>query len=145
MIKENSMSIITSLKKLRLSMRKENPKAYATLSNVIGDFELKSKLKINIGNPEDELAVRVIRQEISDLNEQIKTLKDNSEIESILGVIEMLQAALPKNLTSSEVETIMKDAKEKGMNFPLFMKHMKDTYFGRYDGKEVSKKAKEFF
>ena len=139
------MSIITDLKKLRLSMRKENPKAYATLSNVIGDFELKSKLKVNIGNPEDELAVRVIRQEINDLNEQIKTLKDTSEIESILGVIEMLRAALPKNLTLDEVVVIMEECSAKGMNFPAFMKYMKDNYFGRYNGKEVSQKAKEFF
>ena len=139
------MSIITDLKKLRLSMRKENPKAYATLSNVIGDFELKSKLKVNIGNPEDELAVRVIRQEINDLNEQIKTLKDTSEIESILGVIEMLRAALPKNLTLDEVVVIMEECSAKGMNFPAIMKYMKDNYFGRYNGKEVSQKAKEFF
>lgn len=140
------MSIITSLKKLRLAMRKENPKAYATLSNVIGDFELKSKLQNNIGKPEDDLAVSVILKEIKNLNEQIDTLKDNQEIESILGVIEMLKASLPQNLTSKELSDLMANAKDvDGMDFSSFMKYMKENYFGRYDGKQLAKTAKEFF
>lgn len=137
------MSIIGTLKKKRLQMRKENPKAYATLSNVIGDFELKSKLAVNIGKPEDELAVKVVKVEISHLNEQIATLSDQDEIASIRGAIEILEAVLPANLTSDEIRAIILQSKEDGVKFGDFMKFMKSNFFGRYDGKETSSLAKQ--
>lgn len=136
------MSLLQTLKNIRLDARKNDAKLYATLSNVIGTVELKSKLVDNLQRPEDELVIEVVNKEISQLKEQASTLVDPVEINDIFRAANILKGVIPAKLSTEEISGLINEKASEDMSFPDFMKFMKTNHFGLYNGGEVSKMAK---
>ena len=130
--------IYENMKKERMKAMK-NREAFTknTLTTIIGDIE-NEKLRGN--EPTDEMVIKLIQKYIKNARDNFeKTSKSEFKEEE-----RILVEFLPKQLTSQEIENILKEGKESGQfnHIGDFMKYMKTKYEGKFDPKVASGLAK---
>jgi uncharacterized protein YqeY len=108
------------------------------LSLIIGEVQNKAAT-IEDGNKtfHDPDIIKILKSLEKSTNETlaVENLPYDARIKAE-NELKLLLKFLPKQLTESEIETIMIDSGLKTL--PELMKFMKDSYQGRYDGKMAS-------
>lgn len=114
-----------------IKLRSENlsDKTIKTLINtIIGEMDRISK------DPSEEQIIKV-------LNKMYKSNEEVTQTEEIIKEQEFLNSLLPKMMSTEELSSIVGSLNFKSIG--EYMKYFKDSYSGKYDGKELSKIIKE--
>ena len=134
------MSIYQTLLKQRNTARLEkNSQALATIQILIGEIEritIKGKLVADI-REDDNLALTTFKSLHSNWTENYNR-KPTPELKA---EIDIINGFLPQALTESELRSIAKLLSDKSMG--EYMKHLKEQFPNRYDGKIASAIFKE--
>lgn len=114
-----------------IKLRSENlsDKTIKTLINtIIGEMDRISK------DPSEEQIIKV-------LNKMYKSNEEVTQTEEIIKEQEFLNSLLPKMMSTEELSSIVGSLNFKSIG--EYMKYFKDSYSGKYDGKELSKIIRE--
>lgn len=141
------MTLIDQIKAEFLAARKDrNTLATSTFSTLLGEIERIGK---NDGNRQttDQEAVAVIKKFIKSIDEVIGYV-GASDLQSLVYEKKLIEQFLPKQMTSSELITVMNSLKEElgitnSKQMGALLKTMKERYTGLFDGKVASEIAKE--
>lgn len=134
------MAIIDEIRQRRVeALRQGLHVQRAALVSLLGDLETMDKGPN--GPVDDPKTVALIKKHIVGLQEMVNLGKDPGRSQEQINV---LSEFLPRQLTFEEVESIISKVIKTGQakNIGGVMKFMKDTYAGRYDGKDASRIAK---
>lgn len=114
---------------IELRTRNQGNRVIKTLINtIIGELDRVTK------NPSEDQIIKVI-------NKMYKSNEEVTQTEDIKTEQKFLNSLLPKMMTTEEITNIVNSLDLKLIGD--YMKHFKENYTGRYDGKELSKIVKE--
>lgn len=114
---------------IELRTRNQGNRIIKTLINtIIGELDRVTK------DPSEDQIIKVI-------NKMYKSNEEVTQTEDIKVEQEFLNSLLPKMMTTEEITNIVNSLDLKSIGD--YMKHFKENYTGRYDGKELSKIVKE--
>ena len=101
----------------------------------------------NNGNRDstDEEVLAMVQKFKKNVLSNIELVKDGDKLEELKAELEILEGYLPKQLTEDEIvaEIGVLLGTDDSITIGDVMKHFKANYSGRYDGKELSKIARE--
>lgn len=141
------MSIVTQMKADRIVARTADKGAFALLTNIIGEFDLARTQKANLGKAEDDIMISIVKVGIAHTKEEIASLKavsaSQARIERAERDILVLENYLPEMLDEEDLRKVAEASKLLGWKMPDMMKHLRDQFPNRYDGKLASTIAKE--
>lgn len=141
------MSIVTQMKADRIVARVSDKGAFALITNIIGEFDLARTQKVNLSKSEDDVMINIVKIGISHTKEQLSSLQKvnapQSQIERAMRDIVVLENYLPEMLDEEELRKVAEASKLLGWKMPDMMKHLRDQFPNRYDGKLASAIAKE--
>lgn len=141
------MSIVTQMKADRIVARVSDKGTFALLTNIIGEFDLARTQKANLSKSEDDVMIKVIMVGISHTREQLSSLTKvnapQSQIERAMRDIVVLENYIPEMLDDVDLRKIAEASKLLGWKMPDMMKHLREQFPNRYDGKLASTIAKE--
>lgn len=130
---------LTQIKIHQLQARKERDIVKATLlTTLIGEIE--TQLKNNLNKSSEPIVLQTILKFVKNLNESLK-LKHTDLAEQELNI---LKKYLPEPLTNEEIEKLINECINKGLNFGGIMKMFTTNYKGRYDSKVLSSTVKKY-
>lgn len=141
------MSIVTQIKADRIVARVSDKGAFALLTNIIGEFDLARTQKANLGKAEDDVMINIVKVGIAHTKEQLASLQKvnapQAKIERAMRDIVVLENYLPEMLDEEDLRDIAAAMLLQGQKMPDMMKHLRDQFPNRYDGKLASTIAKE--
>lgn len=141
------MSIVTQMKADRIVARVSDKGAFALLTNIIGEFDLARTQKANLSKSEDDVMINIVKIGIAHTKEQLASLQKvnapQSQIERAMRDIIVLENYLPEMLDEEDLRKVAEASKLLGWKMPDMMKHLRDQFPNRYDGKLASTIAKE--
>lgn len=142
------MSIVNKMKADRIVARADNNKGdFALLTNVIGEFDLARTQKVNLEKSEDDVMIPIIKVNINRAKEEVQSLKSvNAPVAKITRAMqdqELLERYLPQMMDEEELRKLAEASKILGWNMPDMMKHLREHFPNRYDGKLAASIAKE--
>lgn len=139
--KQEKVMLIDTIKKDMITAKKAGQQNKGSLLNTL--YAEAVTVGKNAGNREttDTEVVTVIKKFIKNLEETLSVLPLTKQ-DPFLEEVDILGQYLPKQLTSVELEDIIKVQKTEGKNMGEIMKYLKDAYPGLYDGKVASEIAK---
>ena len=141
------MSIVTQMKADRIVARVSDKGAFALLTNIIGEFDLARTQKANLNKAEDDVMINIVKVGIAHTKEQLASLQKvnapQAQIERAMRDIVVLENYLPEMLDEEDLRKVAEASKLLGWNMPDMMKHLRDQFPNRYDGKLASTIAKE--
>lgn len=116
---------------IKEAMLAKDKERLSILRVVIGEFNRVGK------EVSDDEARKIIKKMVENANDQ------NNKIEAVI-----LSSYLPKQLTSDELENIIKATAQlngySGMSdMSLLMRHLSENYHGRYDGRLAADLVKQ--
>lgn len=134
--------LLAQIKQDQLSARKNKETVKSSLlTTLIGDIENLIKTK-NSDNT-DTLIIGLIKSYL-DKNLEFQNSHPNSDVlRSLKQEQTILQQYMPSSLSDDEIKQIITQNSLTSM--PNVMKHFKENYFGKYDGKKLSDLAKSIF
>lgn len=110
------------------------------LSTLIGEIQQHMDVDKNIS---DEKVLQLIKKFVKNNNDFIALTKDIVRTNELQFENDILNAYLPKQLTESELRTIIVAQLQAGSNLGQVMAFLKANYLGLYDGALASRIAKE--
>ena len=137
----------TKLKDAVKEAMKQKDKAKVTaIRGVLAAIQYEEMQK-NVDDLAEADIFKVIKSEIKKRNEEIEFAEKAERTETLTALnseIEMLSAFLPKQLSETELETIITDLKsvEPEINLGGVMKKLNETHSGLFDGKTASSIAR---
>lgn len=141
------MSIVTQMKADRIVARVSDKGAFALLTNIIGEFDLARTQKANLSKSEDDVMINIVKIGIAHTKEQLASLQKvnapQSQIERAMRDIIVLENYLPEMLDEEDLRKVAEASKLLGWKMPDMMKHLREQFPNRYDGKLASTIAKE--
>lgn len=134
--------LLHQIKQDQLNARKNKEVVKASLlTTLIGDIENSTKTK---NNQDVNVLIISILKSYLDKNIEFQTTHPNDDVLIKLKEEQLiLQSYMPSSLSDEDILSIIKT--EQLSSMPNTMKHFKDKYFGRYDGKKLSELAKGLF
>lgn len=135
------MSLMENIKSLQLAARKAGAPEASLYTTLLGEANAIGK---NAGNREttDQEVVAVVKKFIKNLDETITALTSrNQDATAYLAERGALEQFLPVQLSEEDLV----NAAQAFPNMPAFMKHLKENFAGKYDGKLASVVAKAVF
>jgi len=131
---------------LKGAMKSQNKLQLETIRAVLSEIQYE-EMQRSIDELDAAGCLQVVQREVKKRQEAIQFAEQANRPEAkekLQGEIAILEAFLPKQLSSSELETIIVKLKEStpGLSLNVVMKHLKDSYGGQYDGKSASEIAK---
>lgn len=136
------MSLMSLIKAKQIEARKsKDPLTSGLLTTLMGEAAVIGK---NAGNREttDAEVVSVVKKFIKNIDETVNALTlHNKDTSTYLNERLVLEQFLPLQLT----ELALTHLAEKHTTMPEFMKFLKETHPGQYDGKMASAVAKQVF
>lgn len=131
--------ILTKIKADMLTARKaRDTEAVKAFSTLIGEIELIGKKAGNVIN--DELVIATVKKFIVNLEENLEHTVSPEGKADVVTEIELLEVYLPTQMTEGQLQDII--AHLEPANMGEAMKHLKECYAGRYDGKLASQVVK---
>jgi uncharacterized protein YqeY len=134
------MSAFADLKKRSLEARKNRNKVIATAAITLMG-ELETDAKRSGSEVTDEQVYARAKKMIASNYETIQLSKDLDKIGILNEENEFFDSLLPKQLNEDELTSLIKAMNPNNMG--EVMKHLKQEYPGRFDGKVASKIAKD--
>lgn len=133
--------ILTQIRADMLTARKaRDTEAVKAFSTLVGEIELIGKKPGNVIN--DELVIATVKKFIANLEETLVHLTDAVRGRDVETEIGLLGVYLPTQLTEEQIlEAIVFF---QPANMGVAMKHLKEAYTGRYDGKLASQVVKSW-
>jgi uncharacterized protein YqeY len=137
----NKMTLMEQIKVRQVAERKAGNSAQASLlTTLLGEAAMVGKNSNR--ETTDQEVVAVIKKFIKNIDETISALQArNQSFFQFLVEREVLEQFLPQQLT----ESALIDVAKSQPNMPAFMKHLKENFAGKYDGKLASTVAKQIF
>lgn len=133
------MSALSELKKRSLEARKNRDKVIATAAiTLMGELETDAKRSGQ--EVTDEQVYARAKKMIDSNNETMAATQDAEKRDILKKENEFFGSLLPKQLTEEDLESLVKALNPN--NIGEVMKHLKENYAGRYDGKVASQIAK---
>lgn len=129
------MSLITQIKKERLSARKEKNKVKASILTTLSG-ELESRAKRDGSEITDEMVISTAKKFIQSNLDTMKSHQCEIGIHLFKEENAVLESFLPKQLTQEQIVDIINELGSN--NIGEIMKHFKANYLGQYDGKVVN-------
>lgn len=136
----NMCDLMNQLRKaLLVARKKKDIQTQLILSTVVGELQNDEK---RYGGINEEHIVRYLKKNVATLEQHFHLLNED-QLRLAEYEVELLESFLPKQLTPSDITSIIEEQVGKGVNtLPLIMKHFKENYAGRYDGRIASEEAK---
>lgn len=140
------MSIVTLMKADRICARADKDHSkFATLTNVIGNYDLEKSKKPNLSKSEDDVMIPVLKLAIShakSASEEYKKLGENKRREDSDRDVILLEGYLPEQLSIEDLEDMVAAFKAEGKKMPDYMKYLRENFKDQFDGGVASKIAK---
>lgn len=140
------MSIVNLMKADRICARADKDHSkFATLTHVIGNYDLEKSKKPNLDKSEDDVMIPVLKLAISHAKsaaEEYKKLGDAKRREDSDRDVILLEGYLPEQLTTEDLEEMVAEFKAEGKKMPDFMKHLRENYKDQFDGGTAAAIAK---
>jgi len=120
--------LYNQIKSARIAALKSGDKATASiLVTLLGELS-----RLDSKEPSDAQVVGVIQKMLKGIDE-VQKIRPSEELTQEAAT---LKAYLPQTLTDDELKSIIAEARSNGITvLGDLMKHLKDHYAGRYDGK----------
>lgn len=125
---------IDELRNQMMIFRKTGNKNLIVLSTIIGELTSNAKMIDGKKVVTDDEVIAHLKKYVKNLEETLS----HKEVPSIREELNYVATLLPKQLSEGELREIW----EKFSNLGEYMKHLKENYFGQYDGKVASQIAK---
>lgn len=135
------MSLMTQIKTRQITARKEGLAEASLLTTLLGEASMIGK---NDGGREttDAEVVAVVKKFIKNVDETVNALTTrNQDASAYIAERAVLEFFLPMQLSEAALLEVAKCQKD----MPSFMKHLKENFAGKYDGKLASTVAKQVF
>lgn len=131
---------------LKVAMKAQDRLRLDTIRAVLSEIQYEEMQK-GVDELSDAECLVVAQREVKKRNESIQFAEQAGRAEEkqkLLAEIAILEFFLPKQLSSEELEKIVVGVKEStpGASMPIVMKHLKENYAGKYDGKSASEIVK---
>ena len=106
------------------------------------------EIQKQVDHLEEDLFLEILKRESKKRDEELEyAVKANRPdlIEKLKREMQVIQDFLPKQLSETELQTIITDMKTQNPTIVMgiVMKNLKESFAGQYDGKLASKLAKE--
>lgn len=141
------MSIVTQMKADRILARITDKGAFALLTNIIGEFDLARSQKANLSKSEDDIMINIVKVGIAHAKEELAALQKVgapiAKCDRAIQDVVVLEKYLPEMLDEEDLRKVAEASKLLGWKMPDMMKHLRDQFPNRYDGKLASTIAKE--
>lgn len=141
------MSIVTAMKADRILARTTDKGAFALLTNILGEYDLARTQKVNLNKAEDDIMISIVKVGIAHAKEELASLQavaaSQTRIERAERDILVLENYLPEALDEEDLRKVAEASKLLGWKMPDMMKHLREHFPNRYDGKLASSIAKE--
>jgi len=141
------MSIVTQMKADRILARTTDKGAFALLTNIIGEFDLARTQKANLGKPEDDIMINIVKVGIAHAKEELAALQrvgaSVAKCDRAIQDVIVLEKYLPEMLDEEDLRFIAEEFALSGKKMPDMMKHLRTDFPNQYDGKLASSIAKE--
>jgi len=122
--------------KAALQEQRDNPVIYSLLGVVLGELD---RLPIPRGQEPSEDQIYAVIKKLYEAAKEMREMSPESDQEYMY-----LKDFIKKQLSEADILFEIEDLMlSKGCNIGMIMKHFKEWYPGQYDGKLVSKIAKE--
>lgn len=126
---------VAEIKTARQEQR-DNPVIYSLLGVVLGELD---RLPIPRGQEPSEDQIYAVIKKLYEAAKEMREMSPESDQEYVY-----LKDFIKKQLSEADIRFEIEDLMlSKGCNIGMIMKHFKEWYPGQYDGKLVSKIAKE--
>jgi uncharacterized protein YqeY len=131
---------------LKNAMKAQDRLRLDTIRAVLSEIQYEEMQKSINELPEQD-CVTVVQREVKKRQEAIQFADQANRPEAkqqLLSEIAVLESFLPKQLSSDELERMIVEMKSSNtaLTLPLVMKHLKENFAGKYDGKLASEAAK---
>ena len=134
------MSLMEQIKTEQIAARKAGDSRASLLTTLLGEASMVGK---NAGRETtDQEVVAVVKKFIKNVDETINALTmRNQDASAFLMERGVLEQYLPMQLS----EDALRQVAECQKDMPSFMKHLKENFAGKYDGKLASMVAKKIY
>lgn len=134
------MSLMEQIKTQQIAARKAGDPKASLLTTLLGEAAMVGK---NAGRETtDAEVVAVVKKFIKNVDETIAALQARNQLFADFAVErEVLEQFLPMQLSEAALIEVAKCQE----NMPAFMKHLKENFAGKYDGKLAATVAKSIF
>ena len=135
------MTLMEQIKTKQITARKAGLTEASLLTTLLGEAAVIGK---NAGNREttDSEVVAVVKKFVKNIDETINALTMyNKDATAFLNERGVLEQFLPMQLSEAALIEVAKCQS----SMPAFMKHLKENFAGKYDGKLASTVAKSVF
>ena len=131
---------------LKDAMKAQDKVKMETIRSILSDMQYEEMQKGVDELPANDV-ITIIQRSVKKRQEEkdfALQANRNDLIEKLNAEISICDSFLPQQLTAGELEKIVSDIKAADSTASLntVMKHLKDSYLGRYDGKMASEVAK---
>lgn len=134
------MTLMEQIKTRQIAARKAGDPQASLLTTLLGEAAMVGK---NAGRETtDQEVVAVVKKFIKNVDETIAALQARNQLFASYAVErEVLEQFLPMQLSEAALIEVAKCQE----NMPAFMKHLKENFAGKYDGKLAATVAKTVF
>lgn len=135
------MTLMEQIKTKQIAARKAGLTEASLLTTLLGEAAVIGK---NAGNREttDSEVVAVVKKFVKNIDETVTALTQRGvDASTFLAERTVLEQFLPMQLSENALIEVAKCQP----NMPAFMKHLKENFAGKYDGKLASTVAKSVF
>lgn len=134
------MTLMEQIKTQQIAARKAGDPKASLLTTLLGEAAMVGK---NAGRETtDAEVVAVVKKFIKNVDETIAALQARNQLFADFAVErEVLEQFLPMQLSEAALIEVAKCQE----NMPAFMKHLKENFAGKYDGKLAASVAKSIF
>ena len=135
------MTLMNVIKEKQIAARKAGLTEASLLTTLLGEAAVIGK---NAGNREttDSEVVAVVKKFVKNIDETVTALTERGvDATTFLAERTVLEQFLPMQLS----ENALREVAKCQPNMPAFMKHLKENFAGKYDGKLASTVAKSVF
>lgn len=135
------MTLMEQIKTKQITARKAGLTEASLLTTLLGEAAVIGK---NAGNREttDSEVVAVVKKFVKNIDETVTALTERGvDATTFLAERTVLEQFLPMQLSENALIEVAKCQP----NMPAFMKHLKENFAGKYDGKLASTVAKSVF
>jgi uncharacterized protein len=136
----NKMTLMNKIKTEQIEARKAGLPIASLYTTLLGEAAMVGK---NAGrDTTDAEVVAVVKKFIKNVDETVNALTTrNQDASAFLMERTVLEKFLPMQLS----EDALREVAKSQPNMPAFMKHLKENFAGKYDGKLASTVAKQIF
>jgi uncharacterized protein YqeY len=134
------MTLMEQIKAKQITARKSGSVDASLLTTLLGEAAMVGK---NAGRETtDQEVVAVVKKFVKNIDETITALTSrNQDASAFLAERNVLEQFLPMQLS----ENALREVARYQTDMPSFMKHLKENFAGKYDGKLASQVAKAVF